>query len=317
MPPFSDSARRDVKDPMTAAELAAGRREHVARYARGALLAADALGVVPTPLEEVGAALRLATPQQLFDLGEVPPDLARRLRRLFGKVKGAFAVRERTIYLDVEQPSSQRRFVYGHEIGHDALPWHTEAYYGEDCRTLDPDTRDELEAEANAFSADLLFNMDAFTDRAHSSRPGLASALELADTFATSRHASIRRYVEDSPRSCALLILGRYVEHHEGRPALAVLRTLESAAFRDRYGPINACFPSKLPITQRDMTMDAYRALRGTGPTPIVVGETTVESSRGQIKLDYEVYSNTYFCFVLLIPHRRITSRNSARVLWN
>ncbi len=302
---------------MTAAQLPADRRDHVAQYARGALLAADVLGVIPTPLEEVGAALKLTTPQQLFDLGDVPPDLARRLRRLFGKVKGAFAVRERTIYLDVEQPPSQRRFVYGHEIGHDALPWHTEAYYGEDCRTLDPDTRDELEAEANAFSADLLFNMDAFTDRAHSSRPGLAPALELADTFATSRHASIRRYVEDSPRPCALLVLGRYVEHHEGQPALAVLRTLESATFRDRYGPINGCFPSKIPVAHCDMAMDAYRALRGTASTPIVVGETTVEGSRGQTRLDYEVYSNTYFCFVLLIPHRRIGSRTNVRVLWS
>src|SRR6266567_3326658 len=158
------------------AELAADRRAHVGRYARGALQAAGVLGVIPTPLDEVGAALKLATPQDLFDLGDVPPELARRLRRLAGKVKGAFAVRERVIYLDPEQRPSQRRFVHGHEFGHDALPWHAEAYYGEDCQTLDPDTRDELEAEANAFSADLLFNMDAFTDRAHSSKPGLAPA---------------------------------------------------------------------------------------------------------------------------------------------
>jgi hypothetical protein len=70
---------------MTAAGLAVDRRNHVARYARGALQVADVLGVIPTPLEEVGAALKLATPQELFDLGDVPPDLARRLRRLVGR----------------------------------------------------------------------------------------------------------------------------------------------------------------------------------------------------------------------------------------
>ena len=102
---------------MTAAELAVDRRDHVARYARGTLQAAGVLGVIPTPLEEVATALKLTTPQELFELGDVPPDLARRLRRLFGKVRGAFAVRERVIYLDHEQPPPQRRFVYGHEEG--------------------------------------------------------------------------------------------------------------------------------------------------------------------------------------------------------
>ena len=302
---------------MAAAGLAVDRRNHVARYARGALQVADVLGVIPTPLEEVGAALKLATPQELFDLGDVPPDLARRLRRLFGKVKGAFAVRERVIYLDAEQAPPQRRFVHGHEIGHDALPWHTEAYYGEDCRTLNPDTRDELEAEANAFSADLLFNMDAFTDRAHSFRPGLAPALELAETFETSRHAAIRRYVEDSPRPCALLLLGRYVVSHDAQPALAVLRSIESASFRDRYGPVDCCFPQKLHIAQSSIARDAYQVLRGIARTPIIAGDTTAESNRGKTHLDYEVYSNKYFCFVLLVPHRRIATGTRVRILWN
>ena len=302
---------------MTAAELAADRRPHVARYARGALQAAGVLGVIPTPLEEVGTALKLTTPQELFDLGDLPPDLARRLRRLFGKVRGAFAVRERIIYLDAEQLPPQCRFVYGHEMGHDALPWHTEAYYGEDRRTLNPDTRDELEAEANAFSADLLFNMDAFTDRAHSTRPGLVPALELAATFDTSRHAAIRRYVGDSPRPCALLILGRYVEYHEGQPALVVLRSIESASFRDRYGPIDCCFPKSIPIPQSNIAKDAHLALRGAGRTPVTVGETTADTSRGKIRLDYEVYSNTYFCFVLLLPHRRLVAGTPVRALWS
>ena len=43
---------------MTAAELAVDRRDHVARYARGALQAAGVLGVIPTPLEEVATALK-------------------------------------------------------------------------------------------------------------------------------------------------------------------------------------------------------------------------------------------------------------------
>jgi hypothetical protein len=165
----------------------------------------------------------------LFDLGDVLPGLARRLRRLAGKVVGAFAVRERVIYLDQTQRPAQRRFTHGHELGHCGLLWHDDAYYCDDPGDLGPDTHAELKVEVNAFSAELLFNLDAFTDRAHATRLGLAPALQLADDFDTSRHAAIRRYVETSPRPCALLILGKFLIHPGARRSLKVLRGLESA----------------------------------------------------------------------------------------
>jgi hypothetical protein len=298
------------------AELSESRRDHVARYARGALTAAGAIGRIPTPLDEVNAALQLTTPQDLFDLGDVPPDLARRLRRLAGKVKGAFAVRERVIYLDADQPLPQRRFVHGHELGHRALPWHADAYYGDDHHTLDPDTHHELEAEASAFSAELLFNIDAFTDRAHAGRLGLASALELAETFDTSGHAAIRRYVEDAPRPCALLTLGRYLVRPGGQPALKVLRGLESASFRDRHGSVTGCFPTALRLDSWQPAQDAHAALNGRAAAPVLLGDVTVDSRRGPVRLDYEVYSNTYRAFVLLMPHRRVTLGAPVRTVW-
>ncbi len=249
-------------------ELAEDQRAHVARYARGALVAADALGRVPTPLEDVTAALKLASPQDLFDLGDVPPGLARRLRRLAAKVVGAFAVRERVIYLDHTQHPSQRRFTHGHELGHCGLLWHDDAYYCDDPSDIDPDTHAELEAEANAFSAELLFNLDTFTDRAHATRLGLAKALQLADVFDTSRHAAIRRYVEASPRACALLVLGQFPVFPGGRLSLKVLRGLESASFRARYGPVTSCLPTTLPVDEIPLARDAPTALRGQAPTP-------------------------------------------------
>jgi len=294
------------------------RRGHVAHYARGALQAADAIGRIPTPLDEVSAALHLATPQELFDLGDAPPELARKLRRLFGKVKGAFAVRERVIYLDREQAAEPRRFVYGHEIGHGALPWHEDAYYCDDHRTLDPNTDVELEAEASAFSADLLFNLDTFTKQAHASKIGLAPALELAGIYATSRHSAIRRYVEDSPRPCALLVLGRFPVQHDGLPSLRVLHSIESRSFRHRYGPIEACFPKTLPLPGWQMARDALTALQGRLAAPILTGDvTTGSTSRGNVTLDYEIYSNTYQCFVLVSPHRRLTSGTPVRAAWS
>jgi hypothetical protein len=299
------------------AELTEDRRAHVARYARGALLAADALGRVPTPLDDVTAALKLASPEDLFDLGAVPPGLAQRLRRLAGKVVGAFAVRERIIYLDQTQHAAQRRFTHGHELGHCGLRWHDDAYYCDDRGDLDPDTHAELEAEANAFSAELLFNMDAFTDRAHATRLGLAQPLQLADVFDTSRHAAIRRYVETSPRPCALLVLGKFLVHPGGRRSLKVLRGLESATFHARYGPITSCLPMTLPVDEVPLARDALTALRGQAPIPVLAGSiTTIDSRRGPVQLDYEVYSNTHRAFVLLLPRHRVTLGKPARALW-
>lgn len=298
-------------------ELAGERRLHVARYARGALIAASALDKVPTPLDDVASALELSTPEDLYDLADAPPGLAARMRRLAGKVAGAFAVRERVVYLDFAQPLPQQRFTHGHEIGHRALLWHADAYYCDDKYTLDPDTHDQLEAEANAFSAELLFNLDAFTNQAHASRPGLASALELVETFGTSRHAAIRRYVEDAPRPCALLVLGRHLVRPGGRRALKVLHCLESSSFRDRYGPIGSCLPTTLPLEEWQLARDAQTALRGTSRTPVISGEiATIDSRRGIVRLDYELFCNTYLVFALLMPQRRLVLGRRVRAEW-
>lgn len=149
-----------------------GRVEHVARFARGALLAADALGVTPTPLDAVGQALDLHQPEDLLNFEDAPPGLLMRIKALAGKVLGALDVRERVVFIDRTQSYERQRFAFGHELGHAGLPWHRDAYFADDHRTLDPDAHAELEAEANSFSADILFNLQAFGQRAHSTAHG-------------------------------------------------------------------------------------------------------------------------------------------------
>lgn len=186
---------------------------------------------------------------------------------------------DRSIFLSREQKLPEGRFAHGHEIGHGALPWHSGAYSGGDGRTLDPDVCGELEAEASAFSADLLFNMATFTAVAHSGNLSLASPLELAAVYQTSRHASIRRYVEDSPRPCALLILRREPVLRDGKPTLKVQQGMESASFRERHGPITQCFPDELRIDQWSLARDARDAVNGAAHGPITYGETTTQKT--------------------------------------
>lgn len=190
----------------TALVLPAEHRARVAHYAKDMLSAAGALGRVPTPLDEVAAALKLSDPQDFSEFEDMPRELVTKLRRLTRTARGAFDVRARTIYIARDQPVGQQRFTLGHEIGH-SLPWHKDAFYCDDSSSLDPLTRDELEAEASALSAELIYNLGEFTDRAHSSRLHIATAVNLADAFGASRHSGIRRYVEDAPGTCALLEL--------------------------------------------------------------------------------------------------------------
>lgn len=294
------------------------RRAHVAQYARGALAAAGAAGVVPTPLDDVTRALALTDPEDLYGLADVPPSLLTRMGRLAGKVLGAFAVNERTIYIDRAQKWERQRFTHGHELGHQGLPWHGASYYADDRHTLDPDTHLQLEAEASAYSAELLFNGHLFTERAHSSRLGLAGALALADKFETSRAAAIRRYVEDSPRPCALVVFGRYVVHPNGNRSLKVLNVVESVSFADKYGSAATLIPTTVSIADAGLAADACTALAGQAAAPVLSGQhVLLDSRRGAVTLNYEVYSNTYSAFALLFPKKRATLQRRVSAAWS
>lgn len=293
------------------------RRAHVAQYARGALVAAGASGVIPTPLADVTRALALTDPQDLYGLADLPPSLRKRMSRLAGKVVGAFAVKERTIFIDRSQAWERQRFTHGHELGHQGLPWHAASYYADDHHTLNPDTYLQLEAEASAYSAELLFSGREFTDRAHSSRLGLALPLGLADEFQTSRQAAIRRYVEDSPRPCALIVFGRYLVHPNGKRSLKVLNVIESATFTEKYGSAAALVPTTFVIGEAGLAADAYTALTGHGEAPVLDGQhVLLDSRRGTVALNYEVYSNTYFAFGLLYPRQRMTLQRRVSAAW-
>ncbi len=287
--------------PAFGVALSPGHNDRIAWYARGALLAAEALDRIPTPLDDINEALRLGCPKELFELGDAPPRLQRIIRKLRGKVLGALSVRERVIYIDRSQSRERQRFTHAHELGHDALPHHRDAYFGDDRYTLHPDTRVLLESEASRFGADVLFQLDRFAEMAAESRLGLAVPLELAATFETSRHASIRRYVETNPRACALLVFGKYPVHPGGRRSLKVLMALESPAFKDRYGAIATLVPSSLAVDDSALARDAYQAIRGATAEPVISGSTGVAGTkRGAIKFAYEIFSNTHAAFALL-----------------
>jgi hypothetical protein len=309
MSSFAISATCVIAEGVMNVELDDAATESIRRYARGALIKADAMGVVPVPLDQVSAALRFASPTDLFDLGGLSPGLRERIGRLKDKVLGALDIREHVIYLDRDQRAERQRFHHGHELGHFALPWHEDAYYGDDWSTLDPDTVDELESEATQFGVELIFGIDGFRDQAAQYRVGLGAPLELAESWELSRTATIRRYVQTSPRACGLLVIGRI----PGRERVRVLKSFESPTFRQRHGFLSRMVPAWLSVDEHELAAAAMDLLRNGGVDPIVSGEFTVP---GGPRLRYELTSNSYRLFALVFDPSLVSLGRRVKPIW-
>ncbi|OBK22989.1 ImmA/IrrE family metallo-endopeptidase [Mycobacterium asiaticum] len=280
----------------------------VRKYARGALSLAGATDTLPVPLADVEAAIGLHAAQDLYLAGDdVPPRFAallRKIRAAPARVWGALGFGQDVIYLDPELSYHRRRFTHGHELGHKAMPWHQDAYYLDDDTTLDPATRADLEQEANAFAAQLLFGVDRFTEMADSRAVSLAVPLQLSTRFDTSGHAAMRHYVAHASRPLALLVLGKFTTYRMARPGLPVFDTqcVESASFRDRYGQVTDLFPDHLPLTDYPLAASAIEASSGLDG---VHTEIALDTKRGKVTFVAEC-ATLRLHFVLLRPRPRL-----------
>jgi IrrE N-terminal-like domain len=283
--------------------------ESIRQYAKGALIRADAVNAVPVPIDQVAQVLRFAAPTALSDLGGVPPGLLARIAGLRGKVLGALDFREHVIYLDRNQPTERQRFHLGHELGHDVLPWHRDAYYGDDRFTLDPDTRDQLEAEASSFAVELLTGADGFERQAAQYRTGLGAPLELAEAWELSRTVVIRRYVETHRSPCGLVYIGRY----PGNGRVKVLNAYESPAFRAKYGQLRGLIPPWLEVDRTELGAAAHHLITTGGDEPIVSGKFALE---GRVAFEFELTWNTYKAFALLFERSRLPMGRRIRPVW-
>lgn len=288
--------------------------EEIRRYARGALIEAGAVGQTPAPLDRINEAVGLHPAQNLFEIGaETPPGIMSIIMKLTGKVLGAVALPEKVGYLDPTQPYERRRFTHGHEIGHKVLRWHHDAYYADDFTRLRADTRDALEQEANAFSAELLFGLERFTEQADSYAPSIDVPLALNPEYAVSAQASLRRYAEQSSRPLALLALGRYPVHPDGERSLKVMTSqcTQSASFLERYGPITEIAPAALSTARFPLAAEAAQLDIGVGTKTT---EITLDTARGQERFEVGLFCNGRLRFALLY-RRTILSGRRVRVV--
>lgn len=279
----------------------------IRRHARGSLAAAGALETVPVPLPEVSAAVNLRR-QDLFTLGkDAPPSMRAIAKKLGGKVLGFLAIEERTIYVDPTLPSERRRFTEGHEIGHDAMPWHNAAYFGEDLHTLASDTKELLEREANAFSAELLFGGGAFAKQSDDYAPSIDVPLNLAARYEVSAAAALRHYVERSHHAVALIVTGRFTNVRGASLCLPLFREqcAQSEAFTKRYGDLHGLVPNELDLAKVPAAEVLYNLTVGRGQET----EITLDTAKGKVTFVGETFSNNRLRYMLVHKRSRLDGR--------
>jgi len=191
-------------------------RARIKREAERLLKEAGAFGVFPTPVEDILAAAKLKTyAKPAIDdgfinwIGAKVGHAKQLIKTAFDKVLGLFDVRDGSVYIDQTVQKVKQTFLKLHEAGHARLPWQRSIYsIIHDCqKTLAPDVADHFDREANVFASEVLFQLDAFTERASSEPFGINVPMKIGKKFGASAYSSIRRYVSESEKACVVLVL--------------------------------------------------------------------------------------------------------------
>jgi hypothetical protein len=289
---------------MTLGPLAAS--DDIEKITQNILTGSKAYGVFPTPVDKIVAYSEL-TISQGVDLGQVEPSFFDASRHFFGKVTrkvlGIIDFKEKTIYLDHTQKTPRKNFIKLHEVGHGVMPWQKKLLgCKDDEETILPDEcKVELEREASFFASASLFQLDRFNEEAAKLPLSIRSARALGQKFGGSVQATLRRYVERSPKRCALLVFHK-TEKTGPFPA-KVRNYFESQAFTKAFGGLT--WPDECGH-EFEFVKDIQRGRKDHDGGQIAVTTSSLE----QVTLQYHFFNSSYNVFVLFFPAgEKIASR--------
>ncbi len=201
-----------------------------------------AIGRLPTPVNELVATAKLSIEHDVsLDstfLGRLYKKLPGPLKRAIDKVLGLLDPQARRIYLDHTTHEKKKPFLSLHEVGHDYLPWQRDTYaILEDSETsLDPDTKDAFEREANCFACEVLFQLDKFRDEAADCDFSIKTPLKLSKRYGSSFYAAARRFVTTHRKGCAVIVFEKPTFEIGTGYTLILRRSAESPEFIRRFG---------------------------------------------------------------------------------
>lgn len=260
---------------------------------------ADVAGMLPTPIEKLLEVSKIACVSELngFEesfLSRLNKKAQQTFKSAIQKVRGIADLRERVVYVPniANGINGRTRFVQGHELGHQIMPWHhIDPTYLDDKYTLSPSIQDKFEQEANFFSAQTIFQGHRFKGIALDYRASLDAIFMLADMHGSSRQAAIWHYVEvqDEPIAVAQYYPSNAFDS-QGEKVLTPWKPVASSKFCRKYGDIE--------LPNRIRSGHPWVAARDLGE--IVRGKIPLNCGSRQVHFQWEAFWNGYALLVLL-----------------
>jgi hypothetical protein len=286
----------------------------VRKQALQALNNADALGIFPTPVDQILDAVNVVlAPEEEFGQGLLDKfkkkfgHIADSVKRAMSKVIGFLDVPEKIIFVEKHLYPSKKTFLKLHETGHAFLPWQTKAYaLIEDCeQTLDADIADLFDREANVFAKEVLFQCGAFAKEAADFELGLSTPVKLHDKYGASIYASIREYVRSNHRACTVLVLDKPILCTTFGFTANLRRIEASAEFLRLFGSVQ--WPLALsPNDPLGSLIPLGKQWGASKPKPIML----VDTNGCEHECLAESLTNGYQVFILVCPVLALTKKS-------
>jgi len=273
-------------------------RNEIEKISLDILKASKSYGVFPTPIDTITkfSDLVIASGMDIRSLEKKYKNypFTEALKTGWSKIRGFLDRSEKIIYVDPSQKVSRQTFVKLHETGHNVLPWQkTTLQFLDDDETLSPETKEEFEAEANFFASITLFQHDIFLNEAKKYELGIPSAIKVANHFGASTHATLRRYVEQSTKRCALLVLQDLTP--KGVQVNGNFRNeFYSQSFLEEFGQIT--WPDRFGFKWAFMQDHCFNKKWQ------LKGEINLKTEIGDQDFLYQFFNNTFNGFVLIFP---------------
>ena len=155
------------------------------------------------------------------------------------RLKALWVPDKKRILIAEELPVIKRRHAEAHEITHSITPHHRLFLFGDDRETLRTSCHEELEAEANFGSGQLLFLRGRFLAEAHDLPRTLNAIRDVAKDFGNTITMTLWRFVEEAHADEPMFgIISPHPRHlpKDFDPQAPCRYFIESPTFRERFG---------------------------------------------------------------------------------
>jgi hypothetical protein len=255
-------------------------------------------GKIPTQFADITGYLdlELRTFSVVHELDFLPKVLYKK------DIRALLSYNQRLIATNDSLKENRKVFSIFHEVGHYVLPEHIDKYYVCDSDDLSFSAKSRLEAEANKFAAEMIFQGEVFTQDLEPYPLECKSIVTLAERYGASLEATARRYVERHHRACALIVYDKMPgdlrdQEVDDFPGFKVQYTITSSTFRERYFTHivqGEAIPAKSTVYQAYKLLNPHQTSKSKIRIRIV--------GKDEILFDSELFTNSYKVFRLLWP---------------